>query len=957
MPLTFQVPSRNDTNNSSNIVPETQMPNIQKIHRICEETVDAMCNGNDVHHIYKLLCVHICWLLYDKDSKESNTCTYRPLLETSDTQKHSVKLCRKLSMRLCILCSTPTELKELSHKLANGIHAQEQKKLYDLAPTAQSSTPEIVSGVRSLLHYMKVIVPSNHRLCVDALQPLNTLWKITFRDISSPWDIKFKQIQYDVGRNITIEHRQAICGLYLEQIRIGLKKTLERQLQPSNDQDTSQRDLQELHVLLREWNATVPAEYNVSSQLMSMCTCVHTMFPSDLCILHCTTLHSLLLFIRQMVHAEIRYQQLISPKNTLNSDNNGSENSSSAQLSVDACEKRKLVPIIEDVLKHFHVQLPSNIRSGHETSIYHQKDPHAIISSMKSRGVWWIDLYQAYMDRDLNTVRKFHDQLFLQWGEDEAVDSLLECTRVFQLRNRLRHFFDYSVLVMLDLPTNPSSVCEFYTFIHSIFNWPVESTPRRNRVQPRTGNDVAPRLFGAYALRLRQRLWKNGFLFLLNWLDDLVMHTSLGDVRWMVWKSVVRTLHDDKDLVVEHHVDRNLRPAITTGQVNIVHEDEFMHHITDVVGETPCPSLRVMRDLVVQWNNTCSGHSDNDACTTNLCIGGIYAIHKTRWTELPWQPDVQLHPTFSRVVDPILAYYAKSNPQKKLKTNWWYTHATLTLHWNGSTLVEARVIPSSVRVFGVYTYVLENGNNCIICTEPLNAECTNEQCAVQTSKMMSDQCKTCTEPICTGTCGHIFHSCCMDQWLIRASTCPMCRETWKTWSEQVDEATFRIQQTGPEPENIDNNNTQSPRTTKVTSVHGNLILLNMILWIADSHENTCTVNTLMPKIFSSDVFIRSSVCSRIVTHWLSILHQYRIVRPQSYIERAGKTDWEVSLRSPSNSTTNCEVDLHAETKPCVRFVRQQIKQSEDTQLLTSIMESCGIDFDMDSDSSSDSDSN
>lgn len=34
-----------------------------------------------------------------------------------------------------------------------------------------------------------------------------------------------------------------------------------------------------------------------------------------------------------------------------------------------------------------------------------------------------------------------------------------------------------------------------------------------------------------------------------------------------------------------------------------------------------------------------------------------------------------------------------------------------------------------------------------------------------------------------GTCGHVFHTCCLEQWLQRRAVCPLCNAAWVTAQE------------------------------------------------------------------------------------------------------------------------------------------------------------------------------
>jgi len=63
-------------------------------------------------------------------------------------------------------------------------------------------------------------------------------------------------------------------------------------------------------------------------------------------------------------------------------------------------------------------------------------------------------------------------------------------------------------------------------------------------------------------------------------------------------------------------------------------------------------------------------------------------------------------------------------------------------------------------------------------------ECTSENCAICRNGVM-EPCVHCqndnrlTECILVwGECNHVFHNCCISQWIKKNNNCPLCQQTW-----------------------------------------------------------------------------------------------------------------------------------------------------------------------------------
>nr|UXY86773.1 ring-box protein 1 [Cryptomonas paramecium] len=67
-------------------------------------------------------------------------------------------------------------------------------------------------------------------------------------------------------------------------------------------------------------------------------------------------------------------------------------------------------------------------------------------------------------------------------------------------------------------------------------------------------------------------------------------------------------------------------------------------------------------------------------------------------------------------------------------------------------------------------------NMCMICHCEINELLFNLQNKILLNqKKLSDYQELL---IGKGTCGHIFHLNCIEKWLTRTQTCPLCRKTW-----------------------------------------------------------------------------------------------------------------------------------------------------------------------------------
>ena len=83
-------------------------------------------------------------------------------------------------------------------------------------------------------------------------------------------------------------------------------------------------------------------------------------------------------------------------------------------------------------------------------------------------------------------------------------------------------------------------------------------------------------------------------------------------------------------------------------------------------------------------------------------------------------------------------------------------------------------------VRGTYTRELQY-SNCGICKQSINEAAPLPE-AVNGEEVDHFTLEASGHTLQKGACGHIFHACCIHQWLARSHTCPLCNAGWKSQS-------------------------------------------------------------------------------------------------------------------------------------------------------------------------------
>lgn len=73
----------------------------------------------------------------------------------------------------------------------------------------------------------------------------------------------------------------------------------------------------------------------------------------------------------------------------------------------------------------------------------------------------------------------------------------------------------------------------------------------------------------------------------------------------------------------------------------------------------------------------------------------------------------------------------------------------------------------SVNLFSSWVYKLPKNQECTICRCNLN------------SQSLYNQEKGIDSSVCTGSCGHSFHSECINPWVNKNKHCPLCSCVWQ----------------------------------------------------------------------------------------------------------------------------------------------------------------------------------
>jgi len=722
--------------------------------------------------------------------------------------------CQRIALEVCRQCTNRNMLRKVLTRLAHTVEAHESNMLAHLVPTDATNPSDTLTSTACLVHHLTEVVDSSKQTCRTALRPLLTLWKRTFRSQPFPCDQVFDTIGVSVDQqsvcNVPSEQIVVVCKEYVELTRVFLQHGAETRLgrfRSSNKVVLSRSSMhyEELHDMLSSWQESRLPFGSVPGHIARQCAHAFELLPPG-CAHHADSLQELLQFLECVVNVEVRYQKLVWTV---------------SRESTDVPYRKHIDQVMAKLVKHFRIYTPiadgTALRPPSPSpSLDGESESRVSIPAhLQSRGVFWKSLYDAFLTMNLDTVKSHHDLFFAKWQDPEQelhsthVYRILRRTDTFQLRNRLQLFFDYATVAFQEVGLEPQMVVAFFKFVHTIFSWTVE---KRMGGMECSGFDVAPKMMQRFGKRLVAKLRRahgvdvagnapsppplhadahERFRRIYRWLNHIAEDITFGEHRWLVWCSCAMQL-PDTDSLVRDHVEQWVHPSIVTGRFNLVAEDTYLVEALEVNNGLYSMATRRLRDLISQWHRMLVEMASQQQPRI-----GVFTVHTSHWPEPPRHPHVRLHPLLQTAVDTRLKEYYSEHPGLSFDANWWLSQTECQFVWQSDgrgqcgpridpkccvRLESAQMSPEQTRLFTTHSCDYPE-DTCIICTDKLNSPCENEQCTTSVADHRTDEthvpCASIgTGPVCRGACGHVFHSCCMEQWLKRTSTCPLCRVQW-----------------------------------------------------------------------------------------------------------------------------------------------------------------------------------
>lgn len=925
---------------------------------ICTHTMQPahrMNSGNMLHERVTSLCTlqqQLMFLLYQDHPASAcpsngNTrrdtridkCTANATCCTSGSSWNlepiHVDICRRTALKVCQQCETPDMLRSAVGQLADAICTYETRALARMQPGDHANPLDATTSLQCRIHYLTQITDTSRLLCHAALKPLVALWTRCFRYQPFPCQKVFDMVGVSGdGRSLvdmSPTQVTVVCSEYVKRTKMllhtfaspSVMETTPSTPAPAPTPLPVHQDLHlhanELHQMLLAWQVHPRLPFGgVSIDLAQQCPHMFEQIPPH-SARHFGSLKTLLQFVDSVVHAELQHQQLVWK---------------AVREGPHVTEKAHLCHTMEKLITHFRLLTvsnePSMLPKGEwkfRTEFGKFREPPV---RLKTRGLYWRELHAACSAMDIDTVHMHHHLMFRDWND--PTDSLcsvrttraLACTGAFRVRNRLRLFFDYAMLVLGELDLNYGRLCAFYSFVHTIFSWPVD---QRTGGTIRTGFDIAPKLMHAFGKRLFVRVQNelcNGNVNphqLCGWLNRLVENRALGESKWLVWRSCTARFLYKSDLLKDH-LTRCTKPGIVSGTFHLLTEDTYLVEWLELHNRLHTSDSRCLRDLIASWHALCVVPPDSSR---------LFTVHIAHWPDAPHHPTLRLHPLLDAATAACLQDHALAHPNQVLEPNWWLSRAECHVEWevggedmssaltgqsdmqrddrpssSSPVLVGACVVEGRAQVFATHTH--RNCEDCcIICTDELNRPCTDDMTQVQATPdtahppaaSHNTDALTGTGPVCRGACGHAFHSCCMDQWLKRTPTCPLCRRKWELATTTTATATSAaVGSVTPNP-----TSRPSPRSDASTSistcaartqprpgrrhhtvcVRGPVALMNIVMWLADkstTHESGADTNVsdegvqmeeLRQAVFCSAICRHTSASDNTLCFWLRIL--------------------------------------------------------------------------------------